>query len=430
MASALVIKTDLPSFTPAFNRMPVCVFQSDAPTLALSGYKYVVDLYIEGQTFGGVGYYRYEIPPEPVLGYGAVDIHGEVETYVSSTMAAYNSTSAFLLGANATVGQSIVKVTLKYGYTYLLAGVKTYVTNEIVGSDKYAWDACISKKELLDFFAGYPKYLMNLTNGVNAQFLTDMKTNKVSIGNLGYHHMLTDTPTQADYLQVVTYDSAGNVIQTVKKANPVSQALTASRNFQVATGPKSLNNMTGAFISGAQPVITASVKRYTVQVFDTTNAAIGEMLEFEIEEPCRYAQRRLHFLNRLGSFDSFNFDMRSQESQDVESKGYKMDKYRIVTAGLSYAYNDPENITTFVKTSDKIKLRSEFLTTEQNTWLKQLISSPEIYLEFTDPSGVNQFQAVEKLTGKSWLQQDTTIDKLFDLEIEIVMSQSNFRQRR
>ncbi|MGL4598544.1 MAG: hypothetical protein ACRCYO_13585 [Bacteroidia bacterium] len=430
MPSALVIKTDLPSFTPVFNRMPVCVFQSDAPTLALPGFKYVVDLYIEGQTFGGVGYYRYEIPPEPVLGYGVVDIHGQCETYVNSAVAPYNAPLPFLLGANANGSQSIIKVNLRYGYVYLLAGVKTYVPNEIIGSTKYAWNACLSKKELMDYFSGSPLYLMNTSNGVNAQFLTDMKHNKVSIKNLGHHQILCDIPNQADYLQVITYDSLGNIIQTVKKANIVPQTLTSSRNYQVATAPKSLNNMTGAFITGSQPVITPLVSRYTVQVFDNSNLPIGEVLNFEIQEPCRYSQRRLHFLNRLGGIDCFNFNLRSQKSQEVESKGYKMDKYRIVTDGLSYSYVDPENITTFVKTSDKIILRSDYLTTEENDWLKQLISSPEIYLEFTDPSGVQQFQAVEKLTGRSWLEKETGIDKLFNLEVEIVMSQSNFRQRR
>ena len=59
MASNLVIKTDLPAFSPVFNRMPVCVHQDDAPTLALPGYRYIIDVYIEGQTFskkfGGFG---------------------------------------------------------------------------------------------------------------------------------------------------------------------------------------------------------------------------------------------------------------------------------------------------------------------------------------------------------------------------------------
>lgn len=430
MASALVIKTDLPAFTPVFNRMPVCVFQSDPTTLALPGFKYLIDVYIEGQTFGGTGYYRFEINPEPVLSYGVVDVHSVCESFVSSTLTAYNTTSAFILGANADGTQSVIKVTLKYGYQYLLAGVKTNVANEITGSAKYAWDASMSKKELLDYFAGYPLYLMNTTNGADAEFLTDRKTNKVSIDNLGWHHILTDVPTDIDRIKITTLDDTGGIIQVAVKANVVAQNLTSSRNYKVATAPKSLNNMTGAFISGAQPLITASVASYAIQLTDSAGIVVSEILYFEIEEPCRYAQRRVHFLNRLGSFDSFNFNLRSQATQDVETKGYKTDKYRIVTAGLSYSYNDSENITTFVKTSDKIVLRSDYLTTEENDWLKQLISSPEIYLEFTDPTGVKQYQAVEKLTGKSWVEKETDIDKLFNMEVEIIMSQSDFRQRR
>ena len=430
MASNLVIKTDLPDFNPVFNRMEVTVHQDDAPTLALPGYQYLIDVYIEGQTFGGLGYYRFTISPFPNTGNAVLDVHSVCESFVSSTLSVYNSNVAFALGANATVGQSIIKVTLKYGYQYLLAGVVTVVADSVVGSAKYAWDACLSKKELLDYIAGYPLYLMNTTNGVNAKFLTDMKRNKVSIGNIGWHHILSDQPTQIDRLKVITYDSAGAIIQTVIKANSTTQVPTVARNYIVSTAPASLNAMTGAFISGAQPIITSSVASYTVQIFENTPTAVSEILYFEIIEPCRYTQRRLHFLNRLGSFDSFNFNLRSQKSQDVSSQGYKMDKYTDTVSGALNSYQDPENITTFVQTADKMILRSDYLTNDENEWLKQLISSPEIYLEFTDPTGVQQYLAVQKLSGSSWLEKEVNFDKLFNMEVEIIMSQSDFRQRR
>jgi hypothetical protein len=430
MASNLTVKTDTPSFTPVFNRMPICVYEQDAPTLALNGFKYLVDLYIEGQTFGGIGYYRFEIIPEPVLSYGSVDLHSVCESYVSSTPSDILSIVPFSLGANADGSQSIIKYSYKVGYQWDNAGVITNVPDLITSADKYAWAASMDKIELMDFFAGAPKYLCNIVNGANANFLTDLKENYVRLTDDGWNHILTDTPTDIDRLQVITYDSTGTIIQTVKKAISVAQNLTSSRNYKVATAPASLNAMTGVFVSGAQPIITSAVSYYTVKVTDSSDAVASETLTFYLEDDCRYENRRLWFWNRLGSFDCFNFKLRSQKSSEVKTSGYKMDKYRIVTAGLSYSRSDRENMTTYVEIEDKMIVRSDYLTTHQHNCLRDLITSSEIYLESIDLTGRPYIHPIGSLTQKSWVEKETSIDKLFIMEVELNFSESNFRQRR
>jgi hypothetical protein len=273
-------------------------------------------------------------------------------------------------------------------------------------------------------------YLCNITNGLNAQFLTDMKTNYVSIYNLGWHHILTNTPTDIDSLAVITYDSSGAVIQTVVKANSVAQNLTTSRMYKVATSPEALNNMTGAFISGAQPVITSSVYRYTVQLVDTGGNPASELLNFYLEDDCDYTQMRLHFLNRLGSFDSFNFNFQSNTTRSVERKTMKYNPYPVNSNGLVRSHSERSQIQHYVKTQDTIKLRSRYLSEEENDWLKQLIESPEIYLEFTDASGVQNLKAVESIVESNWESKTLMSDKLFPLDVTIKLSQNNFRQTR
>jgi len=426
MASSISIITDIVSFSPVYNRQEILINETDAPTKALTGYKYLVDVYIEN--ISSPTYYRYEVEPDDVLGYGAVDIGRYCESACNSVLGIYNGTTSFLLGARATGEQCIIKVTVKYGYSYLNAGVYTVVADTVVGSAKYLFQGSLTEQELMGWTPN--DYLCNVANGLNGQFLTDMKTNIVSINNLGYHYCLSDTPTDLDSLAVITYDSAGSIIQTVVKANSQTQAATASRMYLVATGPETLNNMTGVFISGAQPIITSAVASYTVQLVNSAGTTASEILTFNIEEPCRYTQRRIFFANRLGGFDAYNFNLRSQNKREVERKGYKYNKYPVTASGMSHKYQDQSQVTNFVKTQDTLIVRSEFLTTEQNEWLKQLIESPEIYLQFTDPTGAENYLAYEKVNSTSWVEKETPIDKLFTLELELKLSQSNFRQRR
>ncbi len=430
MASNLTVKTDTPSFTPVFNRMPICVYEQDNTTRNLTGFKYLIDLYIEGQTFDGVGYYRFEIIPEPILEYGATDLHSICESYVSSTRMEIDFVGSFSLGANADGTQSVIKYYYKVGYQYLLAGVVTNVPNLITSANKYAWCGSLDKLELMDFFDGVPLYLCNITNGANANFLTDLKENYVTINDYGATHILSDAPTDIDYLVVKTYDSAGVLIQTVTKQIVVAQNLTSSRNYIVASAPATLNAMTGVFVTGAQPIVTTAVSYYTIQITNSASVVASEILTYHLEETCRYENRRLWFLNRLGSFDCFNFQLRSQKSSDIKTSGYKMDKYRIVTAGLSYSRNDRENITTYVEIADKMVVRTDYLTTHQHNCLRDLLTSPEIYLESVDGSGDAFLHPVKDLTQKSWVEKETSIDKLFIMEVELNFSESNFRQRR
>ena len=83
----------------------------------------------------------------------------------------------------------------------------------------------------------------------------------------------------------------------------------------------------------------------------------------------------------------------------------------------------------YVRSTDKIKLRSEFLTGEENTWLKELIESPNVLWETTDTDGNVVFFSV-KVTSNNWTRKEILLDKTFILELDIEVSLQNTRQRR
>ncbi len=424
MASAIVIKTDLPDFAPVYNKLEVCIHETDAPTLALTNFKYLIDVYIDGIS----GYKRYEIIPDSVLSYGTADISRFLQGYIYNALEDYTSTVPILLGTTATGQSSIIKVTLKYGYSYSNSGVYTAVPDQVTGTAKYIWNGSLDWHTWLDF--DYTDYICNVTNGTSGQWLTDMKTHYVTINDIGRMCILTDAPTDIDRVVYKTYDSTGTLIQTATKAISVAQNLTTSRMYKIATAPETINNLTGAWVTGAQPVVTASVAYYTIQLVDSTSTVASEILTFYLQDSCRYDLQRVHFVNQLGGWEAFNFTKKSTKRREIERKGYKYDKYPVVSAGISRSHSDQQQVTSWTKTQDFIKVTSDYLTEDQNNWLKQLVESPEIYLEFTDGTGARNYLPIESVVGTSWEEKQTINDKLFRLELELKYSNVNYRQGR
>jgi len=241
---------------------------------------------------------------------------------------------------------------------------------------------------------------------------------------------LTSNPAEIDYIQIKTYDSDGVLIQTAESKD-VSSTATAGFIKSVSTSPQSLNNISPALQAGAQPIITSSVATYTVQIFDDVAAptAVSEILTFTIEEDCRYETYRLHFLNELGGFDSYNFRARSQRSRSTKRKSYTRANTVIASGGITYSHEDIGSLDYYVRSKEKIKLKSDFLTDSENEWLKELIDSTNILWETTDTNGAVLFYPVKGLTNV-WTEQVNTIDNLFQLTFDVELSLENTRQRR
>lgn len=416
------LKTDVPEYSPVYNIMELCV---ESDNIALPEFKYIFDVVTET-----LGSERFKVVPEPVTGLqlGIKDIGQILEGFIDERIAQFNSTGTFVFGLD----RPIIKFHIEYGEEYEVGGVLTQFPDLLTGTDKFAWDASFPKHDWIDEHNDanpFNTWLMNQANGTNGEFLTSYKTPKVRLLDLGWHWLINDVPGDVDYLEVKTFDSAGVLIQTVQSVNPVTTVPTAARLLSVTTGPQSLNNIGPALQLGSQPIIDSTVATYTIQIFESTPTAISELLTFTIDEGCRYEIFRLHFLNIYGGFDSFNFTSRSLKTSISSKKSYTRSKTDITADGVQFKHEDNGTVDYFIKKRNKIRLQSDYLTNEENTWLEQLINSPHILLQFLDKSGVPNFKQVKMVTN-NWRDQDISIDKLFRLTIEIDIAQEDFSQRR
>lgn len=426
MASNISILTTPAAMSPVYNSLEICVKENDAASLAMAGYKFVID--IETETLGTT---RYLVAPEPVLSLGFKDAGQVLEGFIVERIAQFNSAASFVFGQD----RPIIKYRFNVFSGWNVAGVFT-VDPDGVGAVStafiYAWSASFGYHDWVDQFNAanpFNTWLCNTANGSNAELLTTYKTPKVSINDLGWTYLLTDVPTDAKLLEIKTFDSAGALIQTAQSVNAVGTSITAARLWSIATSPQSLNNIGPALLLGSQPIITASVATYTIEIQNAAFNPVSEILNFTIEEPCRYEIFRLQFLNKLGGIDSYNFSSRSVKSSTASRKSYTRGGTDITSGGIQYKHEDNGTVDYFIKSRNRIKLQSDYLTVAENDWLEELIQSPYVLLEFTDLSGVHNFKQVKVVTN-DWVNRVLEIDKLFRLTINIELAHENFRQRR
>jgi hypothetical protein len=422
---ALVLKTDNKDFSPVYNPMNVVIFQNNAVTLAKPDYKYIFDINIIDYISGLPTVIRTKVSPDPFYKYGIQDLHSIIENYVKETIPPYDDTDAIRVTDNA-----IIKFYVEYGEEYRLTVNDPIVQylDQYTGNIQYAWGSSLEHHRFIDFFNNdeFQNYLC-LTTSIG-EFLTNQKNNKVYANQLGWNWYMTSAPNNVDYLQVKTYDTSGVLISTFDIPNNSNPSLDQSRLNSVATSPQSLNNITGAFLVGAQPVIISTVASYTVQLFRTGAVPVSEILYFEIDTECFYETYRIHFENEYGAFDSFNFKADSKKSTNAERKTYITNRNILTLNGLVYNHVTDTKVNYYVKSTDSITLQSGLIDQATNEWLKELSFSPQAYLEFVDSSGVHNFKPC-LVKSTSWNELKDEVDKTFNFSIDIELS-DNFRQRR
>ena len=423
---AIVIETENQDFSPVYNKMEDCIFQNDASIRTKPDYRYIFEIKIVDYISASTVVFTTKVSPDPIHGLGVQDLSGHIQKYIKENIVPHDDTDAIRITDNA-----VIRYYVEYGEEYRLTSSDPIVEykNLVTGSDKYAFGGSLEHHRWIDFYnnAEYLNYLFDTNN--QGEFLTNYKTPSVYITDLGWHWYLSETPSQVDFMRVLTYDSAGALIGTFDIPNNAVTASDRSRMNSVATAPQSLNNITGAFLVGAQPVITSSVASYTIQCFQSPGTAVGEILTFTIDSECFYETYRVHFKNEYGAYDSFNFKGESKRRSEGESKDYVTNENNLSASGITYKHTDVKKVNYYTKFDNRVSLQSGLINEDQLNWLKEMTFSPQLYLEFVDSSGVHNFKPAIIKGSKSWQELKDQVDKVFNFELEIELA-DNFRQSR
>ena len=384
---AITIYDEPQLIAPAGNPL-VFTFSSDQT--AQPNFSFIVEVYIDGQLRLTQEVFR------QFNTLGRIDVCEAVQSVVANpeitTAIEYNATNSMV--------EYYIKVYEKYGSTPTIQDDDTSAT-------LLAFNGALEYREWVNF--NYDDYDPWQTN--YAKFLTYFPRSKRALCGMEENFYLgyfEQTGAQTATLVVNLFDISGNNIAFG------SYNITESEFVILNVGPQVIIDNTAI-----NQVDFDDCYYYTVYV-ELTDIAT-ETFTIYMDLDCkRYDTYRLHWLNKLGSFDSFTFSLVSTEAANVQSYGYQRDPG--VWDGTSYTYPlYAGQAINFAKTkTETLTLNSDWINQDIQQWLvKSLYDSPLVYLErengteFEPVKVTNSNYTLRQRRRDGLIQETVNIDRTF-----------------
>ena len=410
---AITIQQQPDLYTPVYNPMRF-VIQSSNNTSA--NFKYVVDLYVSGVS-GRV--WRGLYNANSLYGNAAADISRVLESYIT-----YDLDSS--LYGFQTCENSVKAYELKIGEQYgASSGITTYPNIEVTGT-KYAWNGVFDTEIFRTYV--YTNYtpngnnaiLSNISNNVTGAVITQYYYQST---NRAYQYMLNDTSGSVFFAVIKTYTNNA-LVGTFKIENPYQASSTyQNKMVRVGVGYDDLNNTT--LYSGVQPVITSSIDTYTIEITDFFGNLNSPITTYKID--CVWHNTNpiaLHWLNRLGGFDTYLFKLVTKKFSDLKRDSLQKNIGGLTESGWTYKAQDRGTTIFNTDITDKWTLESDWINDAQSIWLQELIESPEVYYY----NGTDMIPVIVKNNGTE-IKTIANFEKLFNQSVEIEFGNKRWTQR-
>ncbi len=352
------------SYKPAFNPIE-WVFSSNNYTEC--DFIYLCDLYVNGALA-----IRLKTFPEGSNGYGKFQVQRTLQDFLS-----FNFRHAIIdwTGNANGICEYYLEIRESYNTSSDCTGSVTissvlYTTETSPSFPKFAWNAALQYKEYDQFTLS--KYLIT---DYTSKFLTRIP-NKSLIGledrfTIGF--LQEDSTVRK--MEIKTYDLDGLIIDTYYYSNTQYVPIDYTELLiSVGCGPDNLNNV-ALDSSPTQPIINGNVSYYTISLVDVSGTRISELKRFDIDTRCTpFRKYRLWFLNRLGQFDSYNFDLVNRKSIDISRSEYTK------ILDTDYSEGDRGQSVLDVDAGENLVFNTNWLTEAEGKWMEELFTSPEVYV--------------------------------------------------
>lgn len=398
---AITIQSNPGRFTPAFN--PVH-FTISSDNYAQPDFKFVVDVY---DGFGNlVTTQKYQAN---VVGSTPVDI--DVMRMVHDFIVADYCRLSTVVAPNLVVnsGGAIAGYSVQFGEQY--NGV---VHANLTSYSGYVFNAAMPYTRFAFFQA---------SDYLNKKFLTTLTRQTVRRRDNAMLSILQSETMAIPSFGVQIFDLTGTSIYTGTINNPLT-SLSATNN-------RLLHLYCGFDYLYARMGFNATV--YNQAAYYLVTTAGGASMRFDLNSRCeRFPGTRLYFLNDLGGFDGFTFQLTARATQSNEKKAYQRQPTNQRTGyDATNARFEATTRNFYTKITEKLTLGSDYLTDTEAALLKQLVPSPLVYMEI-DPGdyggspGLALIPVDVKMTDYSVKQ--TRLDNLFTVEMDVELTQDDYRQ--
>jgi hypothetical protein len=323
--------------------------------------------------------------------YGVFDLSRILQNYVT-----YDFTQG--LTAISKCNNSYLAYSVEFGEEY---GGTEYL-NLASDTGKYVWNG------LFNLYGSETTATYQLPLSGSAQFLTRVRTRRVSLGQADYLYFLRGNVANESDMRIIAYDAAGGTTTSVINNSFTDAGDKSEFLLRCPAGPDNLNDvLSGQLVSGtAGNIIPANTSYYTMQVINASSNGQTELYRFDVVEECsKYTPQYLYFLNPLGGFETVRCSMMSRDKYNVTRKQFKRNNYGI--SGVQYLYDTSKHGMTSYATekTKQVVLNTNWLTETEFEWLQDLIASPVVFLgnipvNITDTS----YEVMDYIDGPNNLQ--------------------------
>jgi hypothetical protein len=310
-------------------------------------------------------------------------------------------------------------------------GAYQTLSNWLFYDQRSVWNGVQDLADWIDF--NPTDYLMT-TGAPTSKFLSDgPSTREIKSEQSAYLYLIASEDNAPTRYQLITYDDyngTGSVINNTTVSNPYATDLTNSFNFRYLRMPIGTYDISrtdaALFSSGSPATILNGAKSYTIRLQDNIGVGqvISETITFNVDQECsKFDGVRLHWLGRLGGFESFNFNFKSIEREDIKRKDYRQQHHTWTGSAWEYDKMSRGRTQYDTQTNKKVKVNTGYLTDAESVWMESLFSSPTIYEERS-----NELIAVN-IDGSSITKQTSLNNKLCQYSFDLEYSLLNYRQR-
>lgn len=170
-------------------------------------------------------------------------------------------------------------------------------------------------------------------------------------------------------------NSNGDILRkTITNANPITQV-----------GVGANNSGTLSVVSGTNPLVKSDTTYYDFWYANSAGVQHSVKYRIEIDRRCEISEYEIAFLDRLGSFGSFAFQLRSYERGNVTKETYNQDVAGSVSSS-KWGYDTYEQGQRVLspRIEETIELNTNYMSEEMSTYFSELLSSPATYIKIDD----------------------------------------------
>jgi hypothetical protein len=178
-------------------------------------------------------------------------------------------------------------------------------------------------------------------------------------------------------------------------------------------------------VTGTLPLVEDTTEYYEYWIANSSASQLTEKKRVYINRTCSIEDYEILFLDRLGSFGSFAFQLRSTEKGSIQRLSYNRKFGDVNTTSNTFEFNtwDSGRTTYHVDLSKDITLNTNWLTDAESVYFEELLSSGYVYIKIEGEYFACQVQEtsfeVQRQKNKNLIRKTITVKLSVDTPINV-----------